>query len=339
MARTCLILLVLCVVFGACSPGYLRFKGNYQALEFVQEPNYASLDCWAAHPDKYDPSDSIPLPLRGDYHFDSSVDVFFLYPTSFTTAGASEWNAALGDAALNAKTDYSSILFQASVFNEYRVFAPRYRQAHIRSFFTEDSVAAAAALEKAYQDIRTAFQYYLDHENRGRPIILASHSQGTTHAIRLLRDFFDGQALLKQLVAAYITGMYTPKESFSDIALCTAPEQTHCFCSWRTFRTNYVPDYVLLEPAPSAVVNPLNWTTDTRLVPRAANSGAILRKFNKRYLGVADAKIENGILWTHRPRFPGGLLVRSRNYHIGDINLYYYSIRNNLRRRVKSFTP
>ena len=41
----------------------------------------------------------------------------------------------LNDQSLNAKTDYSTILYQASAFNEYRVFAPRYRQAHLRSYY------------------------------------------------------------------------------------------------------------------------------------------------------------------------------------------------------------
>ena len=55
------------------------------------------------------------------------------------------------------------------------------------------------------EDVKAAFQYYLEHYNNGRPIIIASHSQGTTHAKRLLKEFFDGTALQHQLVAAYLS--------------------------------------------------------------------------------------------------------------------------------------
>ena len=33
---------------------------------------------------------------------------------------------------------------------------------------------------------KAAFQYYLEHYNNGRPFIIASHSQGTYHAKRLI---------------------------------------------------------------------------------------------------------------------------------------------------------
>jgi hypothetical protein len=45
--------------------------------------------------------------------------------------------------------------------------------------------------------VKTAFLYYLQHYNNGRPIIIASHSQGATHGKRLLKEFFDGKELQK----------------------------------------------------------------------------------------------------------------------------------------------
>jgi len=57
-------------------------------------------------------------------------------------------------------------------------------------------------LELAYQDVKTAFEYYLKNWNQDRPIIIASHSQGSVHAQRLLKEFFEDKPLAKQLVAA-----------------------------------------------------------------------------------------------------------------------------------------
>ncbi|MEL4881666.1 DUF3089 domain-containing protein, partial [Shewanella algae] len=81
-----------------------------------------------------------------------------------------------------------TILFQASIFNAAgRVFAPYYRQAHISSYYPIsqlDSIAAKASFDLAYSDIKKAFENFLQLWNEGRPIIIASHSQGTTHAKR-----------------------------------------------------------------------------------------------------------------------------------------------------------
>ena len=44
------------------------------------------------------------------------------------------------------------------------------------------------------------------------PFIIASHSQGSTHAIRLLKEFVDSTTLQQQLVAAYIIGMQIPDD-------------------------------------------------------------------------------------------------------------------------------
>lgn len=334
--QLCLFTIIL--LTQACSPVYNRYIPNYK-LENVQEaPDYANPYFWAALPSKKDPSDSIPAPLKDSYRYDSSIDVFFLHPTTYTDKNALPWNASIDDAALNAKTDYSTILFQASTFNEYRLFAPRYRQAHIRSYFTRDTTQALEAFELAYQDIKKAFQYYLDHENKGHPIIIASHSQGTTHALRLLKEFFDGTPLQKKLVSAYLVGMYIPNNQFKYLSICSSPNQTQCVCGWRTFRINHMPPFVEKEKSSSWVTNPISWTTDSIPVTRSHNPPSILKNFNKAIHHVAGAQIHNGIIWTHKPKFPGSFLFRTKNYHIGDINLYYYSIRENLRQRVANYT-
>lgn len=331
------LLLLLLAFATACSPSYTRFIHQYEQPGLSEEPDYSKPFYWAAHPGKQDPSDSVPKPLRAEYRLDERADVFFLYPTSLTDSNDSSRNASLLDASLNAKTDYNSILFQASAFNEYRVFAPRYRQAHIRTYFSTDTVTAMATFEKAYEDIKKAFEYYLANENKGRPIILASHSQGTTHAMRLLKEFFDGKPLQQQLVAAWIAGMYIPEKNFTTLKPCSDSTQTGCYCSWRTFRENYEPDFLVKEKETSPVTNPISWTTGTEKAPASANAGAVLRNFNRIYYNVADAQIHQGILWTRKPRFPWGFLLKTKNYHIGDINLYYMNIRKNVRTRVQYY--
>jgi hypothetical protein len=270
---------------------------------------------------------------------DSLADVFFLYPTTFTKKSKKKkTNADIDDGFINAKTDYTSILYQASAFNQQsRVFAPRYRQAHISMFFTNDKEKADTAFATAYRDLETAFEYYLQHWNNGRPIIIASHSQGSKLAERLLKEFFEDKPLKDQLVVAYVAGWPVPKNYYSSLKICTDSLQTGCICSWRTLQKGYIPYYIKNEKGNSFVTNPLTWSSGDEYAPRKINNGSVLTKFNKIYKHTTDAQISNGLLFVKKPRFPWSFLYFSRNYHIGDINLFYLNIRQNVRQRIHSF--
>ena len=331
-------LIILMVSVISCSDKYRAFKSNYTFKSPDGKPNYSDLNYWAAHPWKWDPSDSVPVPLRNEPK-DSIVDVFFLHPTTYTSMKKMKGqNADIDDDYINAKTDYSSLLYQASVFNnQCRVFAPRYRQAHIKTFFEKDKQKAVNAFELAYQDLKTAFEYYLKTWNNGRPIIIASHSQGSLLAERLLKDYFEGKVLQNKLVVAYIVGWPVPKEYFTSLKMCEDSLQTGCICSWRTLRKGFVPFYLKNENGNSYVTNPLTWTTGNEYAPRKLNKGSVLTKFNTIYSHTTDAQSSSGLLYVKKPKFPGSFLYVSRNYHIADINLYYLSIRENVNRRIGMF--
>lgn len=319
-------------------------KGTYSTKP-EPTPDYSSLQNWAAHPDKKDPADSIPnQPSTNEQGL--VADVFFLYPTTYVgKKGEDQWNASLNDQELNDRTDRTAILFQASLFNAAgRVYAPRYRQAHYEAYFTPDEVSAQKAFQLAYQDVEAAFQYYLDHWNQGRPIIIASHSQGTTHAIPLLRKYFDDTPLRAQLVAAYLVGMPVTRDDFQNIPPCTGPDQTGCFCSWRTYKNGYrahfQKEYLAqrFAPKPNTVVtNPLNWTTDTLLVPRSQNEGSLLFQFNDIYPHLVDAQVVMDMLWVNKPKFRGSVFLRTKNYHPADYNFFYFNTRANAVQRVEAY--
>jgi hypothetical protein len=299
-------------------------------------PDYSLMKDWAAHPQKQDPSDRVPKSLQANYFPDSTVDVFFIHPTTYLTVKKNGGNADIDDADLNDKTDQAPILYQASVFNEScRVFAPRYRQAHYHNYFTKDTLASVKAFDLAYQDVKAAFEYYFQHFNGGRPIIIAAHSQGTNHAARLLKELFEGKLLYNKLVCAYLVGMPTPDNYFRSIPACTDSSSTGCFVGWRSFRKGTEgPKYIREEKYNSIVTNPLLWDTSYQAAPRKLNSGGILKNFNKMRPGVVNAQVHNNILWTSKPKFFGNFLLRRKNYHIGDINLFYNNIRQDVKRRI-----
>jgi hypothetical protein len=313
-------------------------------LRFDQEPvapapNYAQADAWAALPDKKDNADRVPdATLLKDQQASADIDVFFLHPTTYTYGkGNIHWNGDLRDNTLNDKTDKGTILNQASIFNGVgKVYAPRYRQAHIEAFWTTDTASANRAFEIAYSDIKAAFEYFLNHYNKSRPIMIASHSQGTKHAERLLREYFDEKPLQRRLVAAYIVGLPVSKRAFKTILPCETPEQTSCFCSWRTFERGFYPA-IHKKDNDIVVTNPLTWKMDTVYAPATLNQGSVFLKFNKLQTNMVDAQVHDGILWIKKPSFTGSSLIRTHNYHMGDYNLFYMNIRENAKNRVNLF--
>lgn len=330
--------IVFLVFLSSCSDKYQAFKSHFTFKSENGAPDYSDLNYWAAHPWKWDPSDSTPMPLLNELR-DSTVDVFFLHPTTYTKKSKlKKPNADIDDDYINAKTDYSTILYQASVFNQRcRIFAPRYRQAYIGNFFAADKAKANQAFELAYQDIKKAFEYYLAHWNNGRPVIIAAHSQGSLMAERLLKEFFENKPLENRLVVAYLAGWPVPKDYFSSLKMCADSLQTGCICSWRTFRKGYIPKYLKNEKGNSYVTNPLTWTTGNEYAPKQLNKGSVLIKFNKVYKQTTDAQNHNGLLYVRRPKFPGSFLYFTRNYHPGDINLFYLNIRENVSTRISMF--
>ncbi|HRI20006.1 MAG TPA: DUF3089 domain-containing protein [Panacibacter sp.] len=333
-----ILFLIIIVCFVNCTPAQ-KAQTEKIAVNALPAPDYSDINNWAAHPWKRDPSDSLPTALRKSYHPDSTVDIFFLHPTSYLDkAMPFGYNAPVDDAVLNKKTDATSILYQASIFNEAgRVFAPRYRQANYYAYFPTDTAAAITAFNKAYDDIKAAFEYYLQHYNNGRPIVIASHSQGSTHAKRLIKEFFDGKPLQNQLVAAYLVGMPIEPDYLSNIPACSSPSQTGCVCSWRTFKEGHIDTFIQKEKFTAIVTNPLTWDAAKPEVSRKENRGSVLLKFNKLVPCVANAQVHNGVLWTVKPHFFGNIFYTNPNYHIADYNLYYLSVRQNVQERINAF--
>ena len=310
---------------------------NYDFKSQDHLPDYSNLNYWAASPFKFDPSDKVPKEL--DSTKDSLADVFFIYPTTYTDPKMPMgWNADIDNEQINKKTDNTTILYQASIFNKYcRVFSPRYRQANLKAFFTKKKDSGEAALDLAYQDVKKAFEYYLKNYNHGRAIIIASHSQGTWHAGKLLKEFFEGKPLMKQLVCAYIVGLPVFCDYFSELKPCTDSTETGCFVSWRTFREGYEAPYIEKETQKAFVINPMTWTMDTTFAPAVLNKGGILRNFNKVIPGLVHAQIHENVLWVNKPKFFGSIFLKTKNFHIADYNLFYENIRENVGTRIKSF--
>lgn len=307
----------------------------FEAAPPPPAPNYASLDAWAAHPAKRDSADAVPEGATPAAQQTAKADVFFIHPTTFY--GADSWNASLQDEALNEATEQGSIRHQASVFNATcRVFAPRYRQMVLGGFYDKTPTETASkkkALMLAYEDVKQAFEHYLNHENNGRPIVIAGHSQGALHGLWLLDEYFDGEPLQDQLVVAYLPGWPIPDTLFQHLPLSQRPEQTGCLAGWSTFLKGHYPDDYDTFYQGAEVVNPLSWEANEERASSDLHGGLLMRNYKIIRRQKIWAEREGGMLWINRPH----PLWLTKRYHVGDINIFWVNIRENVARRVDSF--
>jgi hypothetical protein len=331
----------------SCHRGPVKLVSHVANQPILTPPDYSRAEAWAALPTKHDPADSIPRNAPEtvkDGQATAIADVFFVHPTIYTgkPQGPSEWNADVQDADMNQKVDYSTILNQASTFNGAgRIYAPRYRQAHYSAFTTKDTTDKRQALDLAYQDVRAAFMYYLDHYAKNpdgsfRPIIIAAHSQGTIHCGRLLKEFFDEKPLQQRLVAAYLVGIATPPTYFKTILPGETATQTGCFVSWNTFARDFMPPYYNNGLHRALCTNPLLWNSTDSLAPRSLNRGGVGPKF-RFYPEMVDAQNHQNLLWIGTPNVPGAALVKTKIWHVADINFFWMNIRENALQRVQAF--
>ncbi|MFN8353518.1 MAG: DUF3089 domain-containing protein [Spirosomataceae bacterium] len=335
------ILLLGLISLSACSswkPPVLTTSFSDQQIPPV--PNYANENTWAALPTKTDDADRVPInsPFQ-DGQATAQADVFFIHPTIFVKEPKNQyvWNADVNDSMLNQETDESTILNQASVFNgACRVYAPRYRQAHIYAFYTNDKASAKQAFDIAYADVKAAFEYYLAHFNQGRPIVIASHSQGTVHARRLMKEFFDGKPLQQRLVAAYLIGIATPADAFEHIKTISKLGEVGTWTSWNTYARNYTPEHYTDGLNKAVCTNPLLWNSSEEFATKELNKGGVGLKF-KFVKKFSDAQVHQGMLWINKPYVTGRIFVNTKVWHRADINLFYANIRENVDLQVKNF--
>jgi hypothetical protein len=295
-------------------------------------PDYSLEKNWSALPFRTDEADRIPKWEEWISDSLKAVDVFYIYPTLYMKGKT--WNADTENKKLNKRLDTKPVRYQASVFNaSCRVYAPRYRQSIIDVFYDSTS-NGKNSLAFAYDDVKRAFEYYLKHYNAGRPFIIASHSQGTYHARRLLKEMLDGTELSKRMVAAYAIGYALTDTMFTALKPCGNATETGCYITWASYKNGFEPTESDLQLAGNICINPVTWSRDTASVAGHYHKGTLLLNFGKRYEKACRTQIHNNILWVDN-RLP--IVSSMNNLHIADYNLFWFDIRDNVAERVKEY--
>jgi len=341
---------------------YNRPAGQFDPANAVAAPDYADRKNWASHPDMKDPADLVPSGIKVLPQGKHSVDTFFIHPTGFLTSAS--WTSPMDVDSGTEENTMWMIANQASAYNGCcNVYAPRYREANIFAYFGSEE-DRNSVLGFAYEDVKRAFEYYLEHYNDGKPFIIASHSQGTHHSMRLLSEVIDSSELHKRMVAAYMIGgaiLPVSPEWFAGmqhIKPCKTKDDLHCVIHWDTMPEGADP---MERSAETLCTNPLTWRVNEELAARELNEGAVIPEgtFNvaigkvedaatgqafvslgKPILQLTSAQCRNGSLFAERQTDNAFSKVGSGmmdTYHEIDYALFYMNIHNNARLRANAY--
>ncbi len=172
------------------------------------------------------------------------IDCFYVYPTISTDRGINS-DMTADPAELNVVRQQFARFGSAC-----RLYAPLYRQVTLAGLRRRMAGGSDPALERglAYDDVRDAWRYYLEHDNQGRGFVLIGHSQGSFILAELMRQEIDGTALQARLVSAILPGttIAVPKGkdvggAFKTIPICRAASQTGCVMVYASFRSTLPP--------------------------------------------------------------------------------------------------
>ena len=304
---------------------------GFNSLELLDAPDYSHEKNWSALPFRKDVADKIPKNETWIHDSLKQVDVFYVHPTLYSHGKT--WNAKLNNKSLNRRIDKFPVKIQSTPFNHVgRVYAPRYRQAILESYFDTTGVGKQA-LSFAYEDVKNAFEYFLKHYNKGRPIIIASHSQGSNHCRKLLKEYFDNEAMKQQLVAAYIVGFAVFPEDYELLEPCEQATDNHCYITWASYQKDYYPskkNKLSQHLLGNVCINPVSWTRDTLMT---TGKGAFLLNINKKKYKV-KCQIKDNYLWVDTNMT---FFKRKKTLHTIDYNLFWYDIRENAKIRVDNY--
>jgi hypothetical protein len=304
----------------------------YSEFTIPLAPDYNKEENWAVLPGTY----SKDLKQFSSTQIDTlQADVFYVYPTLNTEKEDLRWNVPIADKKQQQKVVNKAILFQASAFTTSgKLYVPYYRQAHIRSYKMLEN-GGRKALLLAYADVKKAFETYLEKYNNGRPILIASHSQGSTHTKFLLRDFFDNKPLQKKLIAAYIVGTVIKPDLYTTIKPMKNPNEVGGLVGWNTFKKGAYPKKKDFFKG-SVTTNPITWNGERNTVLEQHKGFLYTNK--KLYKKALKIEVTDGLVWSSTPKFPKRFFMSFiQNYHVGDINLFWQDIRENAVLRTKTW--
>ena len=343
----------------------LQPSDRFDEANMVQKLDYSDAQHWASLPQRNDESDFLPEGVTiNRNNGDATVDVFYIHGTGYTNR--QYWTSPVNMSSATAENTRFSLANEASIFNGCcNIFAPRYREASIFTYIAIDNKERERIMASVYPDIARAFDYYLQHFNHNRPFIIVSHSQGTHHAMRLIKEVIDKSNLANQMVAAYLIGgiikpvTYPYINSLEQVFACAKADDIGCIIHWDTYGEGGE-ERIFKSKDKALCTNPLTWTTGSEIgeskyhLGSASINGAYTMKFYgsddmepihfepqvKVTQGFTQAQCRDGALYVEDlsdTEYNELGSMKDKSYHGIDFPLFHMNIRQNVQLRVDRY--
>ncbi len=313
------------------------------------------LNCTKNHDD---PSD--PAPVATDYsqstHWlsvpvtEKAVDIFYLYPTAWRKTNPDDPNICPVDNPQMLQGAAFAYQRQATAFETVgNVYAPFYRQADMNwvlnlSQDQKDSVIGGIPT----LDATAAFDFYLNHFNKGRPFILAGHSQGSNVLLFLLSRYLKQHPeVYSRMIAAYIIGNPVTQNYLTanpHLKFAMGPDDTGVIISYNTQSPAVPPGgNPVVSNLIGLVINPITWTRETIPATTSQGLGSFMPDSAGHFTKVpqyADARVDPtlGVLICTTAIDSNLILGLGPGvYHSYDYPFYYFNLQENALRRANKF--
>lgn len=276
------------------------------------------------------------------------VDCFLICPTIYF-AQDGQYNMGLEDEEIK-QSFVGALNMEKGIYAEQcRMYAPYYRQAALEAYDLSKE-EAEECFELAYQDVEDAFFYYMEHENEGRPFVLAGFSQGADMCLRLMKENFDEAKYQDKLVACYAIGWRITEEEMAEyphLKFATGESDTGVIIAFNSEAENIDDSLMIPKGTKTLAINPLNWKTDGTVADKDLNLGACFTKYS-------------GEIKTEIPQLTGAYIDEERGalkitdltpeeyppilnifedgiYHLYDYEFFFRNLQQNVKVRCDAF--
>lgn len=262
------------------------------------------------------------------------VDLFYVVPTCIwdytDSLGQTRHHMDIFNTEQRALTDPSIQLAKSVLADSCNFFSPYYRQISMDSWLTLDTALIEERFKLAYQDVADVFHYYMEHDNQGKPFILAGHSQGAKAVIELLKREMTPD-ISRKLIATYAIGYTVTPEELAGYSTLRPAQDSIDTGVLIGFNSVTRPDAVSPLFRDNVVcINPVNWRSDA--TPATSYQGfTVAQDTTIHTLIVTGIDEEQYFIPSVAALLPKG------NLHVQEFNLYNEDLRKNVLQRIRAF--
>lgn len=298
---------------------------NSGGTDFIPEPpDWSDAASWYI---------SVPPETDGEDSPAAVADIFYILPTCI-------WDWTTGEGLTCRYSDYSrtdhieaflpSVELAESIFaqGQYGFYCPYYRQISL-NVWMDGEEAVEELFPLSMEDVKGAFDYYLEHYNQGRPFVLAGFSQGGKAVVELVKH--TPAQVLERMVAAYAIGYRISKEEieqYPSLVPATDSTGTGTVISYNSAAS---PEAACALLSTCYIcINPVNWTTGA--VPARLNDSVTVTVDTLHHLLLVEGlDPEHYFVPSLSSLFPVG------NYHLQELDFYKDHLRRNTGLRIRNY--